>query len=470
MLPGPVCVSVTPASVADVFGTPLQGADCIEARLDYIAHPGEAAGAQWNRLPVPLIATCRGVERGGRFDGSVADEVRILRQAVSDGAKFVDIDYRFADLLPEVDVIGSYHNFKATPEDLADVLERVCRGPSAVAKVATMVNSWSDNRRLFDLMNRDWPKPVVIVGMGAMGQLTRILGPSRGTALTYAATGSEGSAPGQLKLEELLETYRLGRIGSGTRLVGIVGNPVAHSRSPELHNRAFEAARLDYVYLKFPVDELDDFFGNAEALGIEGFSVTLPHKVAVGNRLPNLTPEAIAAGAVNTVYRHDGEWKGDNTDVHGVRESIKHVDVRNKQVVILGAGGAARAAVAALHDAGDVTLLTRSGTARAPEWSREVRFDSIDNIDDYKPDLMINATPVGMAPETEQTPVPGPIRAETVFDMVYTPRLTRLLREAAEQGRNTISGTTMFLAQAARQFVAWTGHRPPEGIFEALDS
>ena len=470
MLPGPVCVSVTPATVADVFSAPLGGADCIEARLDYLENPEESAGTRWDRIPVPLIATCRGREWGGRFAGSVADEVRILRQALADGARFVDIDFRLAEQLAGAEVIGSYHNFETTPEDLEDVLDRVCRGPAAVAKVATMVRSWSDNRRLFDLMRRDWPKPVVIVGMGAMGQPTRILGPSRGTVLTYTASDGGHSAPGQLALEELLETYRFRRIGPGTRLVGIVGNPVGHSLSPRLHNQAFAAAGLDYVYLKFPVEALDDFFEQAEALGIVGFSVTIPHKVDVVRRLRKLTPEARAAGAVNTVYRSRGEWTGDNTDVHGVRESIKHISTQNKKVVILGTGGAARAAVAALHDAGEVTLLTRSGSAGTLEWSREVRIDSIDNIDDYRPDLLINATPVGMAPDADRTPVPGPIRAETVLDMVYTPARTRLLAEADEQGRSTISGTTMFLAQAARQFEIWTDRRPPEGTFRTLDS
>jgi shikimate dehydrogenase len=196
-----------------------------------------------------------------------------------------------------------------------------------------------------------------------------------------------------------------------------------------------------------------DFFDNARAIGIHGFSVTIPHKTAVIPFLDELTPEAQAIGAVNTVSPRNGKWVGDNTDVHGVRAALSSVgfDPTGKTVVILGAGGAAKAAVAALKAAKKVEVLSRREIAEAAH---------------RRCDLLINATPVGMFPMVDASPLSGPIDANVVLDMVYNPPITRLLRSALDQGKTVIQGTTMFLAQAARQFEIWTGHRPPPEIFE----
>jgi 3-dehydroquinate dehydratase/shikimate dehydrogenase len=321
-----------------------------------------------------------------------------------------------------------------------------------MAKIATFVNSWADNRRLMELLSREWPKPAIVVGMGDVGQITRIIGPARGSFLTYAAVTSV-SAPGQLSVHEMLDVYRFRRIGKTTKLIGIVGNPLGHSLSPVIHNRAFEALGLDFVYLKFPTSDVRDFFDNALAIGIEGFSVTIPHKTAVIPFLDEQTPEALEAGAVNTVVRRDGKWIGDNTDVHGVRAALASAafEPLNKTVVILGRGGAAKAAVAALKGASKIVTLSR----------RE-----IPDVQNYRSDLLINATPVGMYPLVDISPVDGPVPADAVFDMVYNPPITRLLSSAAAQGKKTIPGTTMFMAQAARQFEIWTGQRGPREIFE----
>jgi 3-dehydroquinate dehydratase/shikimate dehydrogenase len=316
-----------------------------------------------------------------------------------------------------------------------------------------MVNSWADNRRLLELLSMSWPKPAIVTGMGDMAQITRILGPSRGSFLTYAGLTSNASAPGQLSLRDMKDVYRLQRIIPTTRLIGIIGNPLGHSLSPVIHNRAFAAMGLHYVFIKFPTRDVGDFFENAEALGVEGLSVTIPHKTAVLPFLPVLTPEAAEIGAVNTVSRRDGKWVGDNTDVAGVRAALASAgfDVAGKTVVVLGAGGAAKAGVAAVKGAKQVTVLKRS---EVPEAAK------------YPCDLLINATPVGMFPYVDATPFRGPIPADVVLDMVYNPPITRLLRSARDQGKTVIQGTTMFLAQAARQFEIWTGHRAPAEIFE----
>jgi len=450
--PGALCVSLTPRSLDEVFSSDLTGADCVEVRLDYLDNPRESVTTRWDRLPLPVIVTCRGREWGGKFQGSIDEEIRILQYAVENGAKFIDIDYRFAQSLAGAPVIGSFHDFTGTPPDIDAVFDRACSGPAEIAKVATFVNSWSDNRRLLSLLSREQRKPVIVAGMGELGQITRIIGPARGSFLTYAAS-TAASAPGQLSTGEMLNVYRFRRVRRSTKLIGIVGSPVGHSLSPNLHNRAFDSANLDFVYLKFPTADLKDFFENARAIGIVGFSVTIPHKTAVIPFLGELTAEARNAGAVNTVWWRDGKWIGENTDVYGVRAALASAkfDVSGKTVVILGAGGAAKAAVAALKAARNVTVLPR----------REIASASARRCD-----LLINATPLGMSPAVDESPLDGPIPADVVFDMVYNPPITRLLKSARDQGKTVIQGTTMFLAQAARQFEIWTGHRAPSEIFE----
>jgi 3-dehydroquinate dehydratase / shikimate dehydrogenase len=450
---GALCVSLTPKSLGEVFSSDVSGADCAEVRLDYLSDPRESITARWDRLPIPVIATCRGKERGGKFDGPADEEIQILQHAVKNGAKFVDLDYRIAKPFAGADVIASFHDFEATPENLPRLMQEICSGAGQIAKLATMVNSWADNRRLLDLLSASRPKPAIVIGMGDMAQMTRVIGPSRGSFLTYAGITSNAAAPGQISLREMNDVYRFRRLKTSTRLIGIIGNPLGHSLSPVIHNKAFAFMGLDFVFMKFPTPDLKDFFENARSLGIEGLSVTIPHKTAVIPLLDRLTTEASDIGAVNTVSLQDGLWEGDNTDVDGVRASLASVgfDPAGKVVVILGAGGASKAGVAAVRGAKRVTILPRRDVPQAAQ---------------YSCDLLINATPVGMFPMVDMAPFQGPIPADVVLDMVYNPPITRLLRSARDQGKTVIQGTTMFLAQAARQFEIWTGHRAPSEIFE----
>jgi 3-dehydroquinate dehydratase / shikimate dehydrogenase len=447
-----LCVPITPKKLDDVFTADLAGADLVEVRLDYLENPQESIHTRWDRLQLPVIATCRGKERGGEFKGSIEEEMRILEHAAQNGAKFVDIDYRFAKPVRGAEVIASFHDFASTPADIDRVLDRACATSAEIGKIATMVNSWADNRRLLSLSERSWPKPVIIAGMGEIGQITRILALGRGSFLTYAASG-KGSAPGQIPVREMHDVYRYDRVKKSTRIVGIIGNPLGHSLSPLIHNRAFALLDLDLAFVKCPTTDVKDFFENARAIGLDGFCVTIPHKSAVIPFLHDQTEEAKGAGAVNTVFWRDGKWIGDNTDIHGIRAALASVsfDPSGKRVVILGAGGASKAAVVAVKGAKRVTVLPRA---------------EVPNAANYPCDILINATPIGMYPNIENSPIQGTIPADVVFDMVYNPPITRLLRSAVDQGKTVIQGTTMFLAQAARQFEIWTGHRAPAEVFE----
>ncbi len=452
MRPGGLCVSLTPESIDDIFAADVAGADCVEVRLDYLKNPQQSAATRWDRFSIPVIVTCRGKEQGGRFEGSIEEELRILDHAARNGARFIDVDYRYARPFANAEVIASFHDFTSTPPNLDQLLDRICATDAQIAKIATTANSWSDNRRLLDLLSRKWRKPVIVIGMGDVGQITRVVGPSRGSFLTYASS-STASAPGQLSIREMLDVYHFPNVRRSAKLFGVLGYPLGHSLSPVLHNSAFAELGVDAVYLKFPTTDVADFFSNARLLGIEGVSVTIPHKSAVVPFLSGQSPESLEAGAVNTVFTKDGEWLGENSDIHGVRCALARAgfDPAGKSVVILGSGGASKAAQVAVKDAGRLTVLSR----------REVQENK-----PFDCDLLINATPVGMHPAVDASPVDGPIRASVVFDMVYNPPITRLLRTAADQGKTIIPGTAMFLAQAARQFEIWTGLSAPQKIFD----
>jgi 3-dehydroquinate dehydratase/shikimate dehydrogenase len=477
LLPNGICASLTPVVLDDVFKADLTGADSVEIRLDYLKDPFSSTQVSWSSLPVPLIAVCRREVRGGRFKGSRQEELDILKAAVRNGAAAVDIDYRDdTAVLSAAHVIASYHNFDETPADIERHVALACDRPARIAKVATNVRSWTDNARLLKLMERDWPKPVIISGMGELGQITRLIGPSRGSFLTYATTrqpSGQIAAPGQLSLSEMIDVYGFRRIRRDTKLIGIVGNPLRHSLSPLLHNRAFFKANLNFAYLKLPAPDLRDFFQNARAIGIHGMSITMPYKIAVMEYAAAVSTDARDVGAINTLVNVDGEWIGHNTDVDGVRAALSsaHFSAAGKRVVIIGTGGAARAAVSALSGAKQIVVLSRN-PGRHEGWPARVEFDLLENIGKRVCDLLINATPAGMYPAPETSPVSGPIPADVVFDMVYNPPITTLLKEARRQGKTVISGTTMFLAQAARQFEIWTGYKAPPELFtpETLSS
>ena len=449
-----LCAVLTAGTIDEFFRSDFTGADCVEVRLDYLKNPDEAATVSWTRLGVPVIATCRRQQRGGLFDGTVEQERRILECAVRGGAAYVDMDYRDARPFAGAQLIGSFHDFEQTASDLHTHLQTACAGPAQIAKVATMVRSWSDNRYLLQLLDKTWAKPVIVTGMGEMGQIIRLAGPSRGSFLTYAALPPHqgASAPGQLSVSDMVDVYRYRRIRRSTRLFGVVGNPVSHSLGPLRHNAAFDKAGVDCAYMKFLVTDVADFFLNAAAIGIAGFSVTMPHKIAVMPFLSEISAAARDVGAVNTVVRSAAGWFGDNTDVDGVRAALDSIgfDPAGKRVVIMGNKGAAKAAAAALKTAASVRMLSR---AEVSEASRE------------QCDLLVNATPVGMVPDSDASPLAGDVPADVVFDMVYNPPVTRLLETAKQAGKTVIAGTIMYAAQAARQFEIWTGDTAPPGVY-----
>lgn len=251
-----------------------------------------------------------------------------------------------------------------------------------------------------------------------------------------------------------------------TELYGIIGNPVAHSLSPAMHNSAFAAAGLDKAYLAFPVTDVKQALRGCQALGIKGISVTIPHKQTVIDSLDTIDPVARQIGAVNTLLFKDNGIHGLNTDWIGANRALaEKMALAGSTVVILGAGGSARAIGFGLREAGAAIVLASRTPNKGQALATELHCDwyPLDDITALRTDALVNATAVGMAPYIDSTPVDTAIlsKFKIVMDIVYAPLKTRLLVEADKAGCQTIDGLAMLLYQGAAQFEAWTGMPAP---------
>lgn len=320
---------------------------------------------------------------------------------------------------------------------------------------------------------------MIAIAMGTAGIATRILGPSRGAFLTYASRENEtATAPGQISASELTEVYRIEKIDQQTRIFGLIGVPVSHSVSPQMHNAAFAAVGTNAVYIPFEVHDAKAFIKRmihprTRELdwNVGGFSVTAPHKSAVMDQLDWIEPVAAEIGAVNTIVIEDEALHGYNTDARGFIKPLvkKFGDLREARCAVIGAGGAASAASRGLQQAGaNVTLFARDA-AKAGALAK--RFDAasmkLEEARFVDFDIVINATPLGTAGEFEAV-TPARARqlrgARLVYDLVYNPTETRFLREAREAECETLGGLSMLVAQAAEQFELWTGAAPPQDV------
>ncbi|HEY3935884.1 MAG TPA: shikimate dehydrogenase, partial [Bryobacteraceae bacterium] len=294
---------------------------------------------------------------------------------------------------------------------------------------------------------------------------------------TYAAPAQEaGTAPGQIPARLMRTLYRCEKLTRQSRTYGVIASPVAHSKSPLIHNRAFHARRLDAVYLPFLVSpaHLGDWMNFATDLPVAGFSVTIPHKERIVRYLDCVEPQAKRIGAVNTVWRKAGKWRGTNTDTEGVLKPLsRHLRLAHASVLIAGYGGAARAAAIALSDAGAGVTVTGRNLKSAQALAHVVKGQvlSLKEASRNHYDALVHATPVGMFPRIEECLFTDSIPADLVLDMVYNPSETLLLKRARERGCTVIPGVEMLLEQAAHQFEIWTGESAPRSVMRnALES
>jgi 3-dehydroquinate dehydratase/shikimate dehydrogenase len=304
--------------------------------------------------------------------------------------------------------------------------------------------------------------------MGAAGLPTRLLATRFGSRWTYAG---DGVAPGQIPAAQMLDRFRFRAVRRSTKLYGVVSGNAVHSLSPALHNAAFAASRINAVYVPFQAADFDDFLVFADALGVEGASVTIPFKLDALHAAHGADDLTRAAGAANTLRRRQGVWEATNTDVAGFVEPLEAMlpgTLEGARVAVLGAGGAARAVVVALTSRGaqvtvharrleqaqDVAVLGATAALLPPEpgsW-----------------DVLVNTTPVGGAASRDESPLPGgPFTGRLVYDLTYGAGESKLVREARAAGCLALDGLPMLVAQAERQFEWWTGQRPPAGVMAA---
>lgn len=457
------------------LGVALRETRTVELRLDWLADDHEI-GRFLARLRPPsdaiLLATCRRQEAGGKYAGTIASQLGRLAAAIAAGCRWYDLEIETVRQCPsellEVLLAGgrqltSAHFFERMPTNLSGVAKDLSRGKTDGIKIAAQCDSLRDACKILGLARKRMN--IVAIPMGDVALPARLLAVREGSAFTYAPV-EDATAPGQVSLEEMKRVYRLERLTRRTQIYGVIGDPIGHSLSPIMQNAGFDARRLDAMYVPFLVRDLRDFVESIEPLGVRGFSVTIPHKQSILRLLDGCDALAAKIGAVNTVVvRGGGKLYGYNTDYVGVLRALEtRMPLRGSRVLIVGAGGAARAVAFALAQSGAIPCITARRPNRAIALAKSAGGEAIARaqIRGEFFDAIVNATPVGMHPRIAESPlVAAELNCRLVFDTIYRPRLTKLLQLAGQRGIETVSGVEMFVAQGTAQFEIWTGERAP---------
>ena len=495
-----------------------EGADLVELRIDHLIDPATVA-AVVEASALPCIATCRPTWEGGHSELDDDERTSLLVTAVEAGATYADTefitygritprlspDHRIAHWLnrPRAErpgLIVSTHSFLSRPDRLTSLFAELSASHADVAKVVWSARTVRDNLEAFELL-RLRAKPTIALCMGEAGLISRVLAKKFGAFLTFAALDDAGgTAPGQVSVADMKRLYRWDAIGPATKVYGVVAQPVAHSMSPAIHNAAFDAMRHDGVYLPLLVNAgyesfkaFMESFVDADGLDLAGLSVTLPHKE---NALRYLQEKGAAVdllaariGAVNTIAidRSGGTAKlsGTSTDYGAILDSItatlgiSREQLKGYRVAVIGAGGTGRTAVAALAHYGATVVVYNRTADRADALAEEFTGKSgkvvsapMEKLCDSCCHVYVNTTSVGMTPDIDASPfgdTPPKLSADTVvFDTVYNPIQTKLLRQAKAAGAKTIGGIEMFVRQAAAQFEMWTGQPAPAVVMRAV--
>ncbi len=471
-----------------------QGAGFIELRLDFLAKAPDFKRLLESK-PCPLVATVRRPQDGGRYSGSEEARQALLRQAIVAGFDWVDLETDIADGIrrfKDVKRIISYHNMREVPADLEKIYQRMCTQDGDVLKLAVRAQHPKDNVRLLQLL-KSAPRPTIAFCIGDLGFPSRILGAKFGAPFTYAAFNKErGIAPGLPSLSEMKKLYFYDRINANTKVFGLLGDPVAHSLSPLVHNLAFRHLGINAVYVPFrvPRPELADSLKAFMNIPVQGYSVTIPHKEEAAELAKHRDESVERSKAANTLIRSGDDFTAYNTDYQGVIDTLRTymrttaanpetmppttfqkaplpepASLQSKVVLVLGAGGIGRAVAHALRAEGALVNVANRTSERAAVLAEEVGGRHIEWQGRHSVlcDAVINCTSVGMHPDMDATPLhpsflkPGLV----VFDTVYTPETTLLVKEARARGCQVITGVELFVRQAARQFQLFTQREAP---------
>src|SRR6476620_9853158 len=452
-----------------------QGAELVELRLDYISTRVNIQRLLKDR-PCATVVTVRHEQDGGKYTGEEDARLIMLREAIANGVEYVDLEDDVASKIPrfgKTKRIISHHNFRHTPENLRDLHTQMKALDADIVKIATMANQPHDNLRMLEMMQQS-DCDTVGMCMGDIGISSRILGPKFGAKFTYATFHHERAlAPGQLSYDQMVNIFRHNSIRPETAVYGVIADPVGHSLSPQIHNAEFGLAEVDAVYVPFrvPFDVLGQFMEDVPRLGIRGLSVTIPHKEAVAKYLTKVDPAVKGIGAVNTVIFRNDDVLGYNTDYKAAMDCLENAlgavalpgtpsPLADKRVLVLGAGGVARAIMYGLQRRGAKSTIASRTKSRAQYLADQFGGKCVEwGARHIQSDILVNCTPVGMHPNVDESPYnKSHFKSNMiVFDTVYNPESTLLLKEARSHGCKIVSGVEMFIKQAAIQFWLFTG-------------
>ncbi|MGD9646578.1 MAG: type I 3-dehydroquinate dehydratase, partial [Pirellulales bacterium] len=427
-----------------------QGAPLVELRLDYINGAVNVKRLLTDR-PGPVVITCRRQRDGGKYNGSEEDRLLLLRQAIVEGADYVDLEDDIAGSVPrygKTKRVISLHDFRSTPANLPEIHARLASLDADVVKISTLAQHPHDNIRMLELIAAS-QEPTVGICMGDIGTPSRLLAGRFGAAFTYATFHHERAlAPGQLSFQQMQEIYNYDRIDRETEVFGVIGDPIGHTYSPLVHNAAFRHLNMNRVYLPFrvPAADLAEFLADAPRWGLRGLSVTIPHKEAIMRRVNKVDGSVRTVGATNTIVISDGLLIGYNSDYRAAMDSLEEAlgGIRNDQsplngktLLVLGAGGAARAVAFGAKRRGAHVVIAGRTLSRAEQLAKAVGGKAVDwgNRHSVDADVLVNCTPVGMHPNVDDTPYDEyHLRPSmVVFDTVYNPESTLLVKDARER-------------------------------------
>ncbi len=468
-----ICPSIAPTTTSDAI-TSLRsigkGVNLVEVRIDDVS---DLDLKSLLRKPRPkVIITLRAEEEGGNFRGPRQQQIQILSSALELGADYIDIELtagkenlqHLRTRHSSSNIIVSYHNFKETPPDLDAIYDRMRATGMTIIKIAAMANDISDSARMLKLVQRAKKErqKIIALCMGERGQVTRILPAKFGGLLTFASPqGEEPTAPGQFSVEDLKKNYRIHTLDSKTKIFGLVGNPVSQSKGIYFHNHAFQRRRINAVYVNLLVDNLGTFVATFTPF-LNGFSVTMPFKREIASFTDRLDPEAKTLGVVNTILIRRNGIMGYNTDLPAIISLLpKKQFMKNKRVTVLGTGGTAKTmGYAAVKNNASVTIVGRS-RHKAQVLADELGCTSegLENLTEIHSDILMNGTSVGMNGSADVELYPKTLlrRGMVVFDAVYAPIETILIRNARTAGCRVITGEQLFKQQALLQSKLFVG-------------
>ena len=473
----------------EIIEASRRGARMIEVRLDFLTKAPD-----FKRLlaakPCELVATVRRQQDGGRWTGEEAERTILLRQAIVAGFDWVDLETDIADEIRrfgKVKRIVSYHNLREVPHDLEKIYEKMCKQDPDVVKIAVSAQQPADNLRVLDLLKSP-SRPTVAFCLGDMGFPSRILAARYGAPFAYAAFNKERTiALGIPSFEEMKDVYHYHLLNSDTQIFGVIGNPVAHSLSPVIHNAALQQLDINGVYLPFrvPRSGLQSFLEKFDRFPVQGYSVTIPHKEAALRLAKEKDPSASRVGAANTLVQRADGFSASNTDYQAARDSLlAHLELIAKEgetgqsmpfpnlqgwkVLQLGAGGVGRAVAHMLRDEGAQVVIANRTHEKAEDLADDVgcKAATWETRHNIQCELLVNCTSVGMHPNVDECPVhPSYLHPDMmVFDTIYNPESTMLIKEAKAHGCTVLTGVDMFVRQAQMQFLLFTGREPPREL------